>query len=193
LFSAGGGLFQGSRDNYDTPLGIHGPDLAENELSHRSWGAILGMSHSDESAGWPPIPSQERTRWFGDLSQTDFDIEFFERVTQRSPNYVQALRILGELLARKGHYDRSLPIDRRLVELLPEDCVARYNLACSLAMCGQPQDALAQLRQAIDAGYNDFGYLEMDSDLDSLRDEPEFKKILKSKRRSARSKKKKAE
>src|SRR5581483_1594939 len=99
-------------------------------------------------------------KWFGEFSQTDFDIEFFERVVERSPNYVQVLRLLGELLARKGLYDRSLVIDRRLVRLVPCDGVARYNLACSLAMCGHPRDAVRELRAAIEHGYADFGYLE---------------------------------
>lgn len=116
--------------------------------------------------------------WFGELDQVDFDLDFFQRIVDRNPNYVQVLRCLGELLARKGLYERSLPVDRRLVTLLPADGVARYNLACSLAMCGKSRAAIEQLSQAIDHGYQDFGHLEVDPDLDSIRAEPAYQALL---------------
>ena len=75
-------------------------------------------------------------RWFGEMGQADFEVDFYERILARHPNYVVVLRALGEQLARRRMYARSLEIDRRLVSLVPHDCVARYNLACSLAMQG---------------------------------------------------------
>lgn len=116
--------------------------------------------------------------WFGELSQSDFEIEFFDRVVERNPKYVLVLRCLGELLARKGLYDRSLQIDRRLVALLPGDCVARYNLACSLARGGSRRQAIEELARAIEHGYDDFGHLEVDPDLDSIRGEPAYKALM---------------
>ena len=81
---------------------------------------------------------------------------------------------MGELLSRKGLFERSLQIDRCLVDLLPDDCVARYNLACSLARGGSRRQAIEQLGLAIEHGYDDFGHLEVDPDLDSLRNEPAY-------------------
>ncbi len=147
------------------------------------------MSHSEESA-FGSAGSPAAIKWFGEMSQTDFDIEFFERVIERNPNYVQVLRLLGELLARKGLYERSLVIDRRLVGLVPQDGVAHYNFACSLSMCGHPQEAIAELRAAVEFGYSDFSYLEMDSDLDSLRSDPQFKALLRRHGKKPRRKKK---
>src|SRR4051794_37426020 len=121
---------------------------------------------------------QPCTAWFGELDQVDFDLDFYQRIVDRNPNYVQVLRCLGELLARKGFYERSLPVDRRLVTLLPDDGVARYNLACSLSMCGETRAAIEQLSQAIDHGYHDFGHLEVDPDLDSLRNDPAYVALL---------------
>ncbi len=117
-------------------------------------------------------------RWFGDLGLVDFQIEFFDRILARSPNDTAILRALGELLAMKGQYARSLQIDQRLVALAPKDCVARYNLACSLAMQGAPTEALAELTQALQYGYDDFGHLEIDPDLDSLRKLPAYQDLL---------------
>jgi tetratricopeptide (TPR) repeat protein len=126
--------------------------------------------HSAES----PVP----LAWFGDASQDEFEIDFYGRIAERNPSYVQVLRSLSELLARKGLYERSLAVDRRLVALLPDDCLAHYNLACSLAMSHRSGEAIAELRRAIEQGYSDFGYLEVDSDLDSLRNEPAYQALL---------------
>jgi len=111
-------------------------------------------------------------------SQLDFDIAFFDRILQRQPDYVDVLRCQGELLSRKGLHNLALVVDRRLVGLLPEDFVVRYNLACSLAQGGYRREAIAALRKALEQGYDDFDYLENDDDLDSLRDDPSFRALL---------------
>jgi tetratricopeptide (TPR) repeat protein len=123
-------------------------------------------------------PEDTAPPWFGELSQVDFEIDFYQRLLARDCNNVSVLRSLGELLACKGLYARSLEIDRRLVELVPHDCIAHYNLACSLAMQGSIDDAVEQLQLAIDAGYDDFGHLELDSDLDALRTHPQFVALM---------------
>src|SRR5271155_2721902 len=94
------------------------------------------MSTSDDPPAQPDAPraaTERPVRWFGKLGQVDFEIDFFEQILAHDPKYVVVLRSLGELLACKGRYDRSLEIDQRLVALVPQDGVARYNLACSLA------------------------------------------------------------
>lgn len=110
----------------------------------------------------------------GDRSQLEFDIEFFGRVLERSANFVDVLRCQGQLLSRKGLHKQALEVDRRLVDLRPEDGVAHYNLACSLALLGYTQDAVESLRRALKNGYIDYDYLETDRDLDTLRDDPEY-------------------
>jgi tetratricopeptide (TPR) repeat protein len=108
----------------------------------------------------------------------DFQIEFFDRVLRRNPDYVDVLRCQGELLSRKDRRVEALEIDRRLVRLCPEDCVVRYNLACSLALLNSPDEAVQELRQAFALGYSDLVHLEHDQDLDPLRDHPAFVALL---------------
>jgi tetratricopeptide (TPR) repeat protein len=120
-----------------------------------------------------------RLPWFGTLDQVDFEIEFYERVLARSPDYVTVLRALGELLARKGLWPRSLEVEQRLIQLRPRDGIAHYNLACSLAMQGEVTEAMSALAQAIDYGYRDFGHLEVDPDLESLRQLPAYRALMK--------------
>ncbi|MFZ4732537.1 MAG: TPR end-of-group domain-containing protein [Pirellulales bacterium] len=118
--------------------------------------------------------------WFGTLCQLDFDIDLFERVIARNDRSVEALRALGELASRKGLHDRAVEVDRRLVACLPDDCLVRYNLACSLAVAGHADDSLECLAAAIHLGYRDIDYMRADPDLASLRDRPEFRALLRS-------------
>ncbi|NBT13012.1 MAG: hypothetical protein EBS56_05430 [Planctomycetia bacterium] len=116
--------------------------------------------------------------WFGKLNQLDFDIDFFEKLLARNGDSIEVVRTLGELVARKGDVRRALELDRRLVSLLPDDFLARYNLACSLALAGQPDEAIDSLSTAILLGYDDLAHLEVDPDLDSLRERPDFRALL---------------
>lgn len=113
-----------------------------------------------------------------DRSQLDFDIEFFDRVLMRSPMYLDVLRCQAPLLSRKGLHDRALEIEQRLVSLRPHDGVAHYNLACRLALARRPQEAVLELRLALEHGYDDLDYLEADADLDTVREHPEYQELL---------------
>ena len=116
--------------------------------------------------------------WFGAWNQLDFDIDFFEKLLGRRPQSVEVLRVLAELVSRKGLLPRAVELDRRLVELLPNDFLARYNLACSLARAGRPDEAIDSLSRAILLGYDDLAHMEADPDLESLRNHPDFQALL---------------
>jgi len=132
-----------------------------------------GAREHDRAAGLRP-----GREWFGTLCQLDFDIDFLERVIARNDRSVEALRALGELASRKGLHQRAVEVDKRLVACLPDDCLARYNLACSLAVAGHADDALECLAAAFRLGYDDVAHMEVDPDLASLRGRPEFRALL---------------
>ena len=129
-------------------------------------------------------PADARTRrakhptWFGSLNQLDFDIDFFERLLARRSDSDEVLRVLAELVSRKGLVKRAVELDSRLVELHPDDFLARYNLACSLARAGRPDEAIDAVSRAILLGYDDLSHMESDPDLESLRDHPDFRALI---------------
>ena len=116
--------------------------------------------------------------WFGSLGQLDFDVDFFEKVLARSPHSIEVLRILAELVSKKGLLSRAVDLDRRLVDLLPDDFLARYNLACSLARAGRSDEAIDALSRSILLGYDDIDHMETDPDLESIRTHPDFLALL---------------
>lgn len=126
------------------------------------------------SGGFPPALIAR----FAERSQADFEIEFFDRILQRDAKYIDVLRCQGELLTRKGLHQRALEVDLRLAELLPHDCIVHYNLACSLALGQREHEAIEELRAAIEQGYDDFGFMITDADLDSLRENPGYRALL---------------
>jgi tetratricopeptide (TPR) repeat protein len=111
--------------------------------------------------------------------QVEFEIDFYERILRSDPCYAEVLRVLGHHLTGKGYYDRGLRVDQQLARILPKDPVVRYNLACSYALLNRNRPAVSALRKAIELGYADVEHLVRDSDLDNLRDDPEYQRLLK--------------
>lgn len=107
-----------------------------------------------------------------------WEIGFFETVLKRSPRDTAVLGLLGNLYTKTGRVADGLRMDRRLVRLLPEDALAHYNLACSLALSRQPTAALRRLDRAVELGYADADWMAEDPDLASLRQRPEFRRLL---------------
>lgn len=140
-------------------------------------GAAGGSPRGKPGRG-KPRGRRQPADWFGALNQLDFDIDFFERLLARKQDSIEVLRVLAELVSRKGLVDRAVDLDRRLVELLPNDFLARYNLACSLARAGRSDEAIDSLSRAILLGYDDLAHMEADPDLESLRNHPDFQALL---------------
>jgi hypothetical protein len=49
-----------------------------------------------------------------------------------------------------------------------------YNLSCIYSILNDKKSAITNLKKAIDAGYNDYGHVQLDADLDNIRNEKEF-------------------
>ena len=108
----------------------------------------------------------------------DFEIEFYERVIERSPDCVDVLMALGDDYTKAGRYREGLEIDLKLAKLRANDPIVHYNLACSHSLLGQIDEALEALRRAIDLGYRDFAHMQRDPDLENLRRDPRYLALL---------------
>jgi tetratricopeptide (TPR) repeat protein len=104
----------------------------------------------------------------------DFEIKFYEGLLSKSPNFFNALATLGDVYTRKGFYEEGLEVDRKLVNLKPEDPVVHYNFACSLSLIGEIEEAFKELKKAVLFGYDDIAYILKDPDLGNLRKHSRF-------------------
>jgi len=111
-------------------------------------------------------------------SDPQFEIEFYEAILRRSPDYTEVVGLLGALYTRVGRIADGLKMDRKLVRLEPDNATAHYNLACSLALCKKRPAALQSLRKAVSLGYDDVDWMLQDPDLEILKTDPEFQQLL---------------
>jgi tetratricopeptide (TPR) repeat protein len=111
-------------------------------------------------------------------SQIDFELDFFAALLERRPDFVEVLKAHAKNLALAKRHQEGLQIDWRITRLRPTDSLARYNLACSLALTRRYDEALAELRKAVELGYRDFPFMMKDRDLDPIRRDPRFRALV---------------
>jgi len=114
------------------------------------------------------------------MSKKDDDgvIRFLEGVRRRCPEMPAVLEALGDLYTKVGRVEEGLSIDRELTVRDPANATYWYNLACSLSLVGQPDDALSALAKAVQCGYDDWKWMQQDDDLGSIRQSPAFEALI---------------
>ena len=108
-------------------------------------------------------------------------IERAEKAVAKDPANTQALAGGANALAILGEGDRARDwIDRALL-LDPDNTLTRYNLACALALRLNDAERAIQVMEPYFEQENSlaqFRHLEVDPDMDPIRDDPRFKKML---------------
>jgi len=75
----------------------------------------------------------------------------------------------------------SIPLFKRIYYQFPKSDVgftSAYNIACGYALSGKKEEALDWLEVSVKAGFSKIDHLRKDPDLDSLRNEKRYKKLL---------------
>ncbi len=105
-------------------------------------------------------------------------VQVTERHLELNPDDVRALVLGAGALMQLGEHQRALEWARRGLALDTEDSGVLYNVACVYALGGQAEEALDCLDRAVRNGFGHREWLEHDSDLDSVRQEPRFQALL---------------
>jgi adenylate cyclase len=103
-----------------------------------------------------------------------------QRAVQQDPSNGAALGILAGGYALLGEEARTREWIERALLVDPENLNMRYNFACVLATClGDKDGAIKMLETAIPmVGPYQVRVADTDTDLDSLRDDPRFQRML---------------
>lgn len=81
-------------------------------------------------------------------------------------------------LYQDGKYAEAADRGKGMVESHPEYPVLAYNLACCESLAGRIDDAIEHLRAAVEGSERLRSFATEDSDLDAIRDRPEFKALV---------------
>ncbi len=84
-------------------------------------------------------------------------------------------------LLQAKNYPPAILAFRKLAEVVPTSqrgWGSAYNLACAYALTGERGQALDWLEKAVEMGWRDVEHLKKDADLDSLRTEPRYARLL---------------
>jgi len=103
-----------------------------------------------------------------------------EKAIQQDPSNGAALGIIAGGFAALGEADRAREWIDRAILIDPDNLNMRYNFACVLAAhLNDKQGALKLLQRCLGkAGDRMLRYAETDPDLESLRNEPQFQKLI---------------
>jgi len=115
------------------------------------------------------------------LAAAKVTLERAERTIAKDPTNCSALAMGASALNALGELERARDWVRRALLLDPENLLVRYNLACALALeLGDPEGALEALQPFFEqiTSTTMIRHLEVDPDLDPIREDPRFKASL---------------
>jgi tetratricopeptide (TPR) repeat protein len=105
-------------------------------------------------------------------------LQLVEKHVELNPDDPRALCLGALELAHVGQRERGLEWMRRALSIDPEDSGMLYNAACFYAVQGERDAAFASLEKSVRLGFGLRGWIETDSDLATLRDDPRYHAIL---------------
>jgi serine/threonine protein kinase/Tfp pilus assembly protein PilF len=110
-------------------------------------------------------------------------LRIIEKHLELHPDDARALYLGAAGLFQVGQKERALQWARRALSVDPDDPMVLYNVACSYALQGLADEAIACLEKVMahsSSGSLHKVWAEQDSDLDSLRSDSRFQALLKS-------------
>lgn len=125
---------------------------------------------------------------FGDLKRNIADLRKKLDEKEISPERIVARRVLNQLLvsliegAREltnlKQYDQAAQNLSIVALIVPDNPRVHYNLACAYALNKDKGRAIEALKKSVEKGFNDRAALEGDKELDSLREDEGYKRIV---------------
>ena len=82
----------------------------------------------------------------------------------------------GEVSGAESSMRRALEVEK--IVLGEKHLGYLYDRACYHALFGRRDEAIRELRRAVEVGFNQYFAISRDPDMDSLRGDPEFEAIL---------------
>jgi adenylate cyclase len=101
-----------------------------------------------------------------------------ERHIKLNPHDTRALYFAAQDLYRVGEKERAIVMAEQALKQAQDEPVVLYNLACFYVEQEDNERAIDLLERAVSLGWGDRAWMEHDSDLDPLHENPRFQALL---------------
>ena len=106
-------------------------------------------------------------------------IELIEKHLRLDPDDARALCLGGTILISLGEVEKAIEWASHAHTIESDDPRVLYNIVCIFSLAGRIEKALDYFESAIGSGYASREWIDNDADLDPIRDQPRFKKAIK--------------
>lgn len=115
------------------------------------------------------------------LGRNDFDAAAaaFRKVVKQDADNGRAWHLLGFALHAGGNLDEAIKAHQKATEFPAVRGVALYNLGCAYSLKSQKDKAFEYLNRAVAEGFTQLSYFNDDTDLENLRDDVRFARVVK--------------
>ena len=108
-------------------------------------------------------------------------IDVYVRYLSQHPDDSRGHMYYATDLVQVGRIDDAKAEAQKAMELSPDDPLMLYNAACFYSQLGESQSAMNAHKNAIAVGYENYEWAKRDTDLDNIRNEPEYIELMKGK------------
>lgn len=138
--------------------------------------AVLGVLSAPATAN--PIEQFEEAASYSQKGQWQEAADAFAEIAAGNPYHGVVWQRYGFALHQLGQYPDAIAAFERSIDLGFQPVASMYNIACGHALLGHRDEALKWLARAMDNGFDEQDLLGTDTDLDSLRDDRRFRKLV---------------
>ncbi len=153
------GWFYDMARNYDAAFEEYNKAIKADDGVHSTMYVMRGRNYL--------LQQQDTVRAYADFEM----VLQMDTVPDKESSRHYALMYMGRTAEAKTWMNRIL-------EANPEDAGMHYDAACLYARMGEREQAIAYLRKAMELGYRAFVHIVQDNDLDSIRDDAEFRELI---------------
>jgi len=168
----------------DTPIIKETSSKIKSQLQ-KSEGSDSEGSHKEGSNG-QNIPQEEKEKRMGIFHYNEGNKNFkagrydeaiinYRKALHHNKSFKEATINLSTAYMKNSNYDKALETLKIGMLLDSKNPDIHYNYACYYSLTGQPKRSLEMLKAAIHFGFNKLDQIEIDPDLQTLRQSPEFK------------------
>lgn len=140
--------------------------------------ALTDLNNSLALSPNDPVTLYSRGNTYLELRKYDKAIVDYTQSLKFRPADWKTLTNRGITYIKLGKYDEAITDLNRALKLEPNDPCTLYNLACFFSLQRNADDALHYLKKAIDKDKKWREEAKTDKDLDNIRDDPRFKKLV---------------